>query len=192
MRNSEPIGFIISAMTSGWGLPDICTAMCGPSTTGQYLKGMSYTTKMATLSTMIFPTSPASRSAHIRSCINQQSGSAMGARSTLPVLDHLLLNGTGQPQAVNGTESTGVGLQQIGRRATRSVPVAEWNFRRSSLSQSIVRSVVQIRVGRPVSVYNVSVQDVPEYFANGFLVHNCDAAAAALGELTRTRSMFIG
>ena len=29
--------------------------------------------------------------------------------------------------------------------------------------------------GRRSDVYNLTIEDVPEYFANGVLVHNCDA-----------------
>lgn len=38
----------------------------------------------------------------------------------------------------------------------------------------------------PTPVYNLSVAGLPEYFAGGVLVHNCDAAADAFSELAST------
>lgn len=44
-----------------------------------------------------------------------------------------------------------------------------------------------------VPVYNLTVAGTPEYFANGVLVHNCDALRyalhTALGGKTRTRRL---
>lgn len=42
------------------------------------------------------------------------------------------------------------------------------------------------RVGT-VPVYNLSVDEIPEFFANGFLVHNCDAVSGAFTIVTRGR-----
>lgn len=44
----------------------------------------------------------------------------------------------------------------------------------------IARKVVQLKAGGKSDVYNISVADTPEYFANGVLVHNCDAIRYAI------------
>jgi predicted phage terminase large subunit-like protein len=52
--------------------------------------------------------------------------------------------------------------------------------REPSVPTTAVRSVVL--AGR-APVFNLQVEDVPEFFANGVLVHNCDAAAWAFTQL---------
>jgi hypothetical protein len=38
-------------------------------------------------------------------------------------------------------------------------------------------------------VYNLKVKEVPEFFANGVLVHNCDASSMAFNVLTNTKQI---
>ena len=42
----------------------------------------------------------------------------------------------------------------------------------------------------PRAVYNMTVEGMPEYFANGILVHNCDAASGALNKLAQANGAF--
>ena len=58
---------------------------------------------------------------------------------------------------------------------TESVPCARKNFASTGTPKSrLVRvSVLSNSFGEPAPVYNLSVSDVPEFFANGILVHNC-------------------
>jgi hypothetical protein len=52
-------------------------------------------------------------------------------------------------------------------------------------SESIVPvHVISVRdLGRKAAVYNLTVSGVPEYFANGILVHNCDALRYMVAEI---------
>jgi hypothetical protein len=45
---------------------------------------------------------------------------------------------------------------------------------------------------RDVPVYNLKVEGVPEFFANGVLVHNCDALALAFNVLSGKRRVLGG
>lgn len=47
-----------------------------------------------------------------------------------------------------------------------------------------VRVLAVLRQQRVEPVYNLTVEGVPEYFASGVLVHNCDASAGAFQSLT--------
>ena len=47
-----------------------------------------------------------------------------------------------------------------------------------------VHAVDVIATGRRANVYNLTVEDCPEFYANGILVHNCDAFADAFNELS--------
>lgn len=62
--------------------------------------------------------------------------------------------------------------------ATPSAPTAT---RGPSAADVRVLNVVELDTPRPV--YNLTVPGKPEYFANGVLVHNCDAARYAVAEL---------
>ena len=42
----------------------------------------------------------------------------------------------------------------------------------------------------PMAVYNLTIFDVPEYYANDVLVHNCDAASGALNKLCEVSGAF--
>lgn len=70
----------------------------------------------------------------------------------------------------NSTEETDKILQQ---ETARSV-AQRFNARNSYLLQQLVAvAVVQKYEEESENVYNLSVEDCPEYFANGILVHNC-------------------
>ena len=47
----------------------------------------------------------------------------------------------------------------------------------SAVQTAHVSSVLEIALERPVAVFNLKVEDEPEFYANGILVHNCDAFA---------------
>lgn len=50
------------------------------------------------------------------------------------------------------------------------------------LRQGDVSSVEKIKIDSPIPVYNLSVENHNEYFANGILVHNCDSTRMLLAE----------
>lgn len=60
------------------------------------------------------------------------------------------------------------------RLLVKGVALALKRLVRPSIAQRRARTVQA--VSDFVPVYNLSVKDVPEYFANGILVHNCDAS----------------
>jgi len=47
--------------------------------------------------------------------------------------------------------------------------------------------VLRVQDGKPKAVYNISVEDEREYFANGILVHNCDASSLLYNEFVNPR-----
>lgn len=80
----------------------------------------------------------------------------------------------------------------IGRKKSSQEPAsgAEMRFSESDpessgIAQSLARILTIGPSGRK-PVWNLTVNGPPEYFANGILVHNCDAAAGAFNKLCRT------
>lgn len=62
-------------------------------------------------------------------------------------------------------------------------------FERNSDSAGTPALVLRVTRGDAQPVYNLAVEDFPEYFANGFLVHNCDATSGAFNKLTNRGTM---
>jgi len=54
-----------------------------------------------------------------------------------------------------------------------------------------VQSVIAINRKMPIRVFNLQVDQDPEYFANGVLVHNCDAASGAANELMGAGDVYL-
>jgi hypothetical protein len=54
-----------------------------------------------------------------------------------------------------------------------NAPIAGTDLRHAIQGESIVVKRVTTRRTAPVSVYNLQVDGLPEYFANGILAHNC-------------------
>ena len=74
-------------------------------------------------------------------------------------------------------------------RTTKSVPAACVGDNLPSTGtltqEPATVHVVRVYAGKNgVPVYNLSVEDTPEFFANGVLVHNCDCARYALFSFT--------
>jgi len=84
--------------------------------------------------------------------------------------------------AVRGSARTTASRHGAGRLAwmTRSASARAVLHRSRSIgtpSSSIAGCrVLSVTAGERVPVFNLTVADQPEYFANGFLVHNCDGA----------------
>lgn len=184
MRNRERIGCITNAMTSGRPRLDIYTAISGSSIMAQYQKGLSYTTKTGIPSTMTLAISNALASVNTLRYTGQRIGSKAPVLNISSVSEALRRSGIVQKPDENGTENTGAGQWQNGQSFNGRAAFVTPYSRPSSLSQSIVQAVVQRKLDQPVPVYDISVQSTHEYFANGFLVHNCDAASGAYADLT--------
>jgi hypothetical protein len=60
------------------------------------------------------------------------------------------------------------------------------------LTLCTVRRIARKKLDHPVPVYDLTVDGVHEYFANGFLVHNCDAVSGAFEQLQDSKPFFIG
>lgn len=82
-------------------------------------------------------------------------------------------NGTEAKQDAPGTASTASGCGKADRKPRSSANNAE----RPSCPEAKKRSFAAVRVSPAgtAPVYELSVSDAHEYFANGILVHNCDA-----------------
>jgi intein/homing endonuclease len=68
--------------------------------------------------------------------------------------------------------------------------LTDWDFVTSMFDEVGVRIVNKLPYRSPV--YNLTVKDASEYFANGILVHNCDAAAYAFAALDKRIAPPIG
>lgn len=86
--------------------------------------------------------------------------------------------------ARNSAASTTENRRGCGRIRSRAFSVAP-PFARITRSKSVARARVATVCERTerVPVYNLSVEGGSEYFANGILVHNCDALASAFESL---------
>lgn len=120
----------------------------------------------AKLTSLFAPTAEEKRSATIPgSLVRTASGTAPGSVLALPLM---------LPIATSAVSRVLFAGQSFGRTDTERSP------RRAAVS------VVRSYASGVVPVYNLTVADKPEYFANGILVHNCDAKVWALTELMLT------
>jgi hypothetical protein len=175
-----------------------CMLRCGSIITAMYRKAWSFTTKMATRATTTFPISHVLAypcTAHYitpegiwtgldtQRCIDTRVSSAVRHTS------RFAKRGQGFVVWNANTRIVTTGVHQRPESISTSVKNAERCTRhsvrqgRSSVvgNASSRTETIGLRQ-RPEkhAVYNLSVADVPEYFANGILVHNCMADALAV------------
>jgi hypothetical protein len=91
-----------------------------------------------------------------------------------------LPNGINLPKGRNGTKNTESSFGKTKNLLPEIVTSAELNINQLDKEQDFVQivadGVLMIEENEQrVKVFNLKVEDCPEYFANGILVHNCDA-----------------
>jgi hypothetical protein len=87
-----------------------------------------------------------------------------------------------------------ISAQQVRSKSIpRPVRVAEkYSLEHPSRSVVPARVLCVSAVAKLLPVYNLTVEGSPEYFANGVLVHNCDAAAHAWAALGKPAASYAG
>jgi len=173
------------------GLVVSTTSPFGSSTAVLCPMGTTSTTRTATRPTTTSPTS----SACLQSATQlptQDGAKARSRPSTSSGSDHFLKHGTLLQKAWHGTLTTLARLGSTAKNTSSPVATAEGTLHPLSQTQNSVgaRAVTSSgcvttlnitsrkRLGeRPV--YNLTVDDAHVYYANGVLVHNCDALAWA-------------
>ena len=139
---------------------DCSTELCGEKNTEKSVKDSKYTTLMETDSTLMLKTSK-------------------------PVQCPNTTESTHREVSKHGTLTNTVSIQiQCGvpeNQLKNHVSSAEKNLNQQVCEQCTVLCPVEkdIIIGlrkkeMPQDVYNIKVEDIPEYYANGILVHNCE------------------
>jgi hypothetical protein len=166
------------------------TGMSGSFTTAPYPQGITSTTKTATGQTTTFPTWSASVSLHtgvnmLNSAAQTQNGLSNWRTWKLSDLAQRL--GTHLPKVWHGTKKTAM---QLGPAENPSSTLAKSAGLSSSLlglrgctfaAANALRRTGEKRtqtitlLKKRQSVYNLTVEHAHSYYANGILVHNCDA-----------------
>lgn len=153
-----------------------CTAMSGKSTTGKFPQECAFTTRTRTRRTTTSPTWSFSRG-------------RLTVHATPPTYGSQELASAKHAGRNTDTSRSRLGSVQIGASANGAGPTESTKFpadaasaARASAARSTNRpqlAPVRVRTkshGKLERVYNLTVEDCPEYFANGILVHNCDVA----------------
>jgi hypothetical protein len=180
-----------------------CTATSGSSTMAPYQMGTMYTTRTATGAITQSKTWSASQHPNTTNSTLNTPQSFKKLLNKLPALQKfkgLLLNGTVAKKAALGTEKTQENtLNQVvpqellekSRLKSEGKTHSSWSalFAKNRLMRYLLRpSSVQMRARVEIAketneqklVYNLSVDGAECYYANGFLVHNCDTAVMAI------------
>lgn len=169
---------------------DSCTEMSGNSTTDLYRVASSFITRMKIISTTILRTLSVCRVNNIRGIDTQSRLNIAGQRNSSPTLlksATARLSGTSPQKEGRGTSSTPKTYGSVESLCTVSASIAETSSDHRSVTQPTVANLARTRLGtqrtltmvrRSVleqrhAVYNLTVDDVECYYANGVLVHNC-------------------
>lgn len=166
------------------------TGMSGSFTMGQFQKNTTFTTRMETAQTMTFPIWNVYQQLDIIKNTSKIAAETQKDQSNLltwhqsTILQRL---GIALRLVKNGTAKT---LRSLGKIASKCSTLANSVVLYLSLSRQKRSSTAQASVQQPLGakntltitalevkhpVYNLTVADSQCYYANGILVHNCDA-----------------
>jgi hypothetical protein len=162
-----------------------CTLNCGRRLTGIFRWAMKFITETGTPLTMTCPTLRLFPNLSIAASTPRGAPRPQSTWSIWRASDHWLTRGIPRRKGVSGTAS-------IPRRLSESPLSATVSFagrstkRRSRPADSVLNSVPtgsvstssvtvkQVRPSGRAPAYNLKVEGVPEFCANGVLVHNCN------------------
>lgn len=172
--------------TEGQGLSKekietICTGQNSNTILGKFQKVMMFTTKMVTNLTTKFLTwksylgqnicATTEKSLPSQGQILSQCGTKQAAKTVVMWLkEKLLLKKSSANSVSSKGQITGVKLLESARIAEKPLSLFE--------ETSVVNAVSTWEEETEQVVYNIQVEDCPEYFANGILTHNCDEICA--------------
>ena len=180
-----------------------CTEMCGNSIMARSPLAVRYTTLMGTISTTVLITWNACLSRSTAKLMPKVAGSLVAQINRLrtsKLFETKLKRGTAALKELLGIVRMVKNLGKSASRLSLFVKSAVLRLQPSSAIHSSAQSVAKTGTGtKPTRntalprmldekqpVFNLSVDDAHCYFANGVLVHNCDALAWAI-RLTLTR-----
>ena len=174
---------------------DSYTEMFGSFITAKYHKDLSYTTKMKINQIITTIILNASREKNIPQSTNGLKKDMKNKKNIFQKLGNLLTNGIWQKKEGLGTKSTStIVLEKLGKTSAlkkRIVNYVEKNLKiiLSSSQENIVQTDankkhIELETQRELDyrgkVYDLTIEDEHEFFANGILVHNCvDSLALA-------------
>jgi hypothetical protein len=154
---------------------------------GQYRRAITYITEMVTSQTTTYQTLSAFQGQSTLKSIEKRLSKSTHLQSnlsTLEKLETLLAHGTLAKREESGTlsikKSHGLKAQLLKAFALFVPESTRLEASQKTEKNSVLRFVAK-KAGNLEQVYNLSVDNFPEYFANGILVHNCyDATRYAL------------
>lgn len=156
-----------------------CTELFGRNNTVQYLEVKSFTIKMETPLTIQSTILNASRDLSIKGTMHlNQKESKLLESIFQNTPDHEQQNGMDRKKEFVGTKNMQK-QQYLGKRDPSYVQNVRKNSGQNSKwpNSNIVPNYVPEEYMTERVVYNIAVSEANEYFANGILVHNCDAIA---------------
>ncbi len=181
-----------------------CTGSSGRTRTGRFLRGITYTTRTGITSTTTSTTSSAYLLRNIMESISRTTPNVVDPTRRSNILLRFaqrLLHGTSLMKVWRGMLSTVRGVGSTESKQISYVKSAAQASNHSSQTPSFAGNLVRTRHGtRPIQVmrrprelegrrpvFNLTVVDAHCFYANGILVHNCDALAWAV-RLTLART----
>lgn len=163
---------------------DIITGTCGLSIMGQFQTATTSTTKTETrLTTNYLTLSVYQKKITLRNTPknSEKDTQLQNGWSAWRQLEKKQKNGTGQKREESGIENKLKLLLQICQWSKKYALFAQKTIKLKNMQQ-IIQSFVTKTVALDIientdspktAVYNLSVEGLPEYYANGILVHNC-------------------
>lgn len=170
---AESAGISIKGATSRTGRAASIIASFTSTITEKLARWLISTTETRTSPTTISPTSWRSRGGSIFESMGR-AGSSFGEQRS----------DAGTPERMSGGSANLARdcAPTVARRSLRSGCAPSFAPRRarrqiSGLDTRAITVASVRRLNKRAQVYNITVDDQPEYFANGILVHNCDELA---------------
>lgn len=156
---------------------------CGSTSMGPSRLIPSSIISTATRSTTTSGTSPFSRAQNMHLCMppNRDEKRRQGALSRRRAKPRA--HGTGALQGLHGTESMEPRRGKNGSSYRKNAQHAAGDSMHTSHERPTAPGAAGI--GEIVPVYNLTIEGAHEYFANGVLVHNCDAFVYLVMGLTK-------
>ena len=174
----------------------ICTEMFGNITMGRFLKDIISITKMVIKITMNYQTLNVYPQKSTLKNIQKQKNKLIKIKNFLKRLDHLLKSGIEVKKEKNGTHNMAKKLGRIEKKQLEdAINVIknivhhfqqDLNFVIPTANKKLYVLDVK-KLEKKQKVYNLSVEDCHEYFAEGILVSNCDALRYGLNSIKQIR-----
>lgn len=141
----------------------------------KYLKDFIFTIKMVIHLIMKLKILSVYMVQNISACICYNLKQLKNLKNQLKLLEYQQIYGTNQRPADFGIKKKQLNNGKIENISNENVRSVQENLKVSIKIQDSVQDYVIQKTEKKEKVYNLQVEDANEYFANGVLVHNCDA-----------------